>query len=63
VVGSLREADDLRTQPLMLAFHRAYRRLGDPAAALREAQLELLRSRDPARSSPAAWAGFRYIGS
>jgi len=63
VVGSLREADDLLTQPLMLAFHRAYRRLGDPAAALREAQLELLRSRDPARSSPAAWAGFRYIGS
>ncbi|MEW5925941.1 MAG: CHAT domain-containing protein [Gemmatimonadota bacterium] len=63
VVGSLREADDRLTQPLMLAFHRAYRRSDDPAAALREAQLELLRSRDPARRSPAAWAGFRYIGS
>ncbi len=63
VVGSLREADDRLTRPLMLAFHRAYLRLDDPAAALREAQLELLRSRDPARSSPAAWAGFRYIGS
>ncbi|MET0400559.1 MAG: CHAT domain-containing protein [Longimicrobiaceae bacterium] len=63
VVGSLREADDRLTRPLMLAFHRAYRRSDDPAAALREAQLELLRSRDPARRSPAAWAGFRYIGS
>ncbi|HEX2209940.1 MAG TPA: CHAT domain-containing protein [Longimicrobium sp.] len=63
VVGSLREADDRLTQPLMLAFHRAYRRSDDPAAALREAQLELLHSRDPARRSPAAWAGFRYIGS
>jgi len=63
VVGSLWEADDRLTQPLMLAFHRAYRRGLEPAAALREAQLELLRSRDPARRSPAAWAGFRYIGS
>lgn len=63
VVGSLWDADDRLTQPLMLAFHRAYRRSGDPAAALREAQLELLRSSDPARRSPAAWAGFRYIGS
>ncbi|WP_325312335.1 CHAT domain-containing protein [Longimicrobium sp.] len=63
VVGRLWEADDRLTQPLMLAFHRAYRRSADPAAALREAQLELLRSNDPARHSPAAWAGFRYIGS
>jgi CHAT domain-containing protein len=63
VLGSLWDADDRLTQPLMLAFHRAYRRSGDPAAALREAQLELLRSPDPARRSPAAWAGFRYIGS
>ncbi len=62
VVGSLWQADDRLTQPLMLAFHRAYRRTGDPAAALRHAQLEMLRSRDPARRSPAAWAGFRYIG-
>lgn len=63
VVGSLWDADDRLTQPLMLAFHRAYRRSGNPAAALRDAQLELLRSPDPARRSPAAWAGFRYIGS
>jgi CHAT domain-containing protein len=63
VLGSLWDADDGLTQPLMLAFHRAFRRSGDPAKALRAAQLELLRSSDPARRSPAAWAGFRYIGS
>lgn len=62
VVGSLWDADDRSTQPLMLEFHRAYGRSGDPAAALREAQLRLLRSGVSGRSSPAAWAGFRYIG-
>jgi CHAT domain-containing protein len=62
VVGSLWDANDTLTQPLMLAFHGAYLRSGDPAVALRDAQLKLLRSPDPKRSSPAAWAGFRYIG-
>jgi CHAT domain-containing protein len=59
VVGSLWQADDQLTQPLMLAFHRAYRRTGNPAEALREAQREMLGS----NRSPAAWAGFRYVGS
>lgn len=58
VVGSLWEVDDALTQPLMEAFHREYRRTGDPAAALRNAQLEMLRQ----GRSPAAWAGFRYVG-
>ena len=62
VLGSLWKVDDDLTQPLMLAFHRAYLRSGDPAAALRQAQLEMLNSGDPRRSSPAAWAGFRYMG-
>lgn len=62
VLGSLWEVDDRQTQPLMVAFHRAYQRKpGDPAGALRDAQLEMLRTR-PAGSSFAAWAGFRYIG-
>ncbi|HEX9938242.1 MAG TPA: CHAT domain-containing protein [Longimicrobium sp.] len=62
VVGSLWEVDDSLTQPFMLAFHRAYRRTSDPATALRDAQLEMLHSRNPALSSPAVWGGFRYIG-
>jgi CHAT domain-containing protein len=63
VVGSLWRVDDRLTRPFMLEFHRAYLGSGDPAAALRDAQMHLLDSRDPALRSPAAWAGFRYIGS
>lgn len=66
VVGSLWNASDTLTPRLMQEFHRAYRPSRDPAEALREAQLTLLRSTDPADAalrSPAAWAGFRYVGS
>jgi CHAT domain-containing protein len=62
VVGSLWRVDDELSRPLMLAFHGAYRGSGDGARALQAAQLELLRSRDPALRSPAAWAGFRFAG-
>lgn len=63
VVGSLWRVDDRLTAPLMVEFHRAYRRSGDGPRALRDAQLRLLRSSDPALRSPAAWAGFRYAGN
>ena len=62
VVGSGWEVDDQATRTLMTAFHRTWRRTGDPAAALREAQLRMLRADDPALRAPAAWAGFRYVG-
>jgi CHAT domain-containing protein len=62
VIGSLWQADDQLTQPLMLAFHRQFAQEGkNPAEALRQAQLVMLHSSDSARSSPAAWAGFRYV--
>jgi CHAT domain-containing protein len=61
VVGSLWKVDDDLAQPLMVAFHREYQRESDPAQALRTAQLEMLASNDN-RKSPAAWAGFRYVG-
>lgn len=63
VVGSLWQADDDLTQPLMLAFHRYYGHLRDPARALQAAQREMIRQRDPRLRSPAAWAGFRYMGN
>lgn len=60
VVGSLWQADDKLTQPLMQAFHRHYQHQQmDAARALRAAQLQMI---DAARS-PAAWAGFRYMGN
>jgi CHAT domain-containing protein len=62
VVGSLWPVDDRQTVPLMTAFHREYRASGDAARALGAAQLELLRSSDPALRTPAAWAVFRYAG-
>jgi CHAT domain-containing protein len=63
VVGTLWEVNDEMSGPLVAEFHRAYRATGDPAQALRTAQLRLLASRDAALRSPAAWAGFRYAGS
>ncbi|HEY7766874.1 CHAT domain-containing protein [Longimicrobium sp.] len=62
VVGSLWQVDDQRTRPLMREFHQAYAGTGDGAAALRQAQLWMLRSPDSALRSPSAWAGFRYAG-
>lgn len=62
VVGSLWRVDDRRTRSLMLAFHREYQHSGDPAAALRQAQLQMLGSADPDLKSPSTWAGFRYAG-
>jgi CHAT domain-containing protein len=63
VVGSVWNANDQLTQPLTVAFHREYRRHpGNPAEALRQAQLSLRHSADPKLSSPAAWGGFRYMG-
>ena len=58
VVGSLWQVSDGRAQPLMVAFHRAYQRVNDPALALRQAQLQMLASDAPL----SAWAGFRYAG-
>jgi CHAT domain-containing protein len=63
VVGSLWRVDDASTRDLMVEFHRVLGMSGHPADALREAQLRLLRSPDSPRRTPAAWAGFRYVGT
>jgi CHAT domain-containing protein/tetratricopeptide (TPR) repeat protein len=61
-LGSLWEVDDHLSRRFMVEFHHAYRGSHDAAGALRTAQLRMLRSGDPALRSPAAWAGFRYLG-
>jgi CHAT domain-containing protein len=66
VVGSLWQVSDELTAPLMREFHAQFltRESGDPARALRKAQLAMLNSKDdPRLNSPAAWAGFRYTGA
>lgn len=62
-VGSLWRVSDHLTKPLMVEFHRSYRAHGDPARALRDAQLRMLQSDTAAYRNPAAWAAFRYAGN
>jgi CHAT domain-containing protein/tetratricopeptide (TPR) repeat protein len=62
VLGSLWRVDDELTRAMMDSFHQEYRRSGNAPRALRAAQLQLLRSSNPAFRAPAAWAGFRYAG-
>lgn len=57
VVGTLWEIDDDVAASLFLAFHLQLRRGAAPAAALRAAQLELLRGSNGKLAHPEAWAG------
>ncbi|HXB25066.1 MAG TPA: CHAT domain-containing protein [Gemmatimonadaceae bacterium] len=63
VVGSLWRVDDQFVQSFVVAFHQAYAATGDGPGALRVAQLQLLRGRNPALRAPPAWAAFRYNGA
>jgi CHAT domain-containing protein len=58
VVGSLWNVGDASTQPLLVFLHCQYRHGDDVAVALRNAQLERLRKKEPAR----AWAAFQVVG-
>lgn len=58
VIGTLWSVDDAETRALMSVFYPAYRRTADPAGALRESQLQALRT---GRVSPATWAAFRVV--
>lgn len=63
VVASLWSVDDGATARLFEAFHRNLLASGDPADALREAQLGMLRSLNEKDRSPWAWAAFEVIGA
>jgi CHAT domain-containing protein len=62
VVGALWDIDDATATHLLVSFHRHYRQGSDAAAALRQAQLEMLRSNNPGLSSGLTWAPFQAIG-
>jgi CHAT domain-containing protein len=62
VIGSLWDVDDATTRELSVGFHRALRAGRSPAAALREVQLSMLRSSDPALRAARAWSGFQVYG-
>jgi CHAT domain-containing protein len=63
VVGSLWPVEASSTADLMIRFHRAFASGQMPVAkALREAQLEFIRS-FPDRSHPYYWSGFVVTGN
>jgi CHAT domain-containing protein len=54
--------DDEAAVALSVAFHQRYAQGGDAAAALRQAQLSMIRSGDARLSAPRAWAGWTLVG-
>lgn len=60
VIGSTWRVDDAATQRLMLTLHRRHASGIGASAALRLAQLDMLRDGDPRWRSPSSWAAFRY---
>ncbi len=63
VVGTLWPIGDRAARQLLVRFHRALGKHGEPGRALREAQLQLIGSDDPDLSSPSAWAAFQVVGA
>jgi CHAT domain-containing protein/tetratricopeptide (TPR) repeat protein len=61
IVGSLWRVDDESARTLMVAFHKAFDASGDAAAALREAQLEMIAPSRRRSRNPADWSGFQYL--
>jgi CHAT domain-containing protein len=62
VIGALWDIDDATAVSLLVSFHRHYREGKDAAEALRDAQLDMLRSGNPALRSGRFWAAFQAIG-
>ena len=62
VVATLWPVSDGDTGPLLAELHRRLRRGDDAAAALRGAQLSLLRSSRESLRTPTRWAAFQVIG-
>ncbi len=61
VLASPWDVNDRSSLPVMVAFHREYRKSGSAGAAFRRAVLGLLRSGPPEARTPAAWGGFTVI--
>jgi CHAT domain-containing protein len=62
VVGALWDIDDATAAGLLVSFHRHYRQGSDAATALREAQVDMLRSGNPGETPARVWAPYQVIG-
>jgi CHAT domain-containing protein len=61
VIATLWDVEDRDAARLLPEFHRQYRATGNAAAALRAAQLGILKSTEPSSRLPGAWAVFQAI--
>jgi len=55
--------EDEATRAMSRSLHENLRAGAPPVAALRGAQLAMLRSADPLLRTPSAWSGFQLYGS
>jgi CHAT domain-containing protein len=62
VVATMWDIDDQASRYFFRVFYTSLKSGGAPAAALRTAQLEMLRLADPRLRAPLAWAGFTLYG-
>lgn len=63
VAGTLWEIDDDVAGPLFLGFHEHLLAGASPAGALRQAQLDMIRSTDPRLAHPATWSTVVVLGN
>ena len=62
VVGTLWRVNDAATSAAMQAFHASYSITLDATAALRDAQVAMIKSEKAGERNPAEWGSFRYSG-
>ena len=63
VVASQWDVDDAATERLFTMFHREFAKHHDAVAALRAAQLAMIRSLIPGDGSPSRWGAFIALGT
>lgn len=62
VVGTIASIEDEPAERMFGELHRIYALRGDASIAVREAQLQMLHSRNPEDAEPASWAAYKVIG-
>src|SRR6185436_18147833 len=63
VIASLWAVDDAETAEFFVSFHRQLSRGADPAAALRDTQLEWLTKEKGGWTNLSTWAAFQLFGA
>jgi CHAT domain-containing protein len=62
IVASYWPVEDRTSRNLLVRFHRAFAKTGDPVRALQQAQIDVLSQPQAGNDHPKSWAGFVVIG-